>query len=111
MDSVRIMNAQETLSKLWEKLTGWIETIVLMLPNLFIAAVILVIFWLAAGVVRNQSFRLLNRFGRNKEVNWLASITLYCLVLLGGVVMALGAVGLDKQTGLGATRQRPQSAG
>jgi small conductance mechanosensitive channel len=90
------MNLQDTFAKLWEKIGGWIEQLILMVPNALIAAMVLVFFWIVAGVVKTQSLRLLNRFGRSPEVNWLASIVLYVLVLLGGFVVALGAVGLDK---------------
>lgn len=90
------MQIQETLSKLWEKLTGWIEQIILMVPNAVIAIAVLIVFWMLARFVKHQSYKLLNRFLKSQEVSWLASMTLSLLVFLGGVVMALGAVGLDK---------------
>lgn len=90
------MNIQETLTKLFQKLSGWVEQFVLMMPNLLIAAIVLVFFWFIAGQVRKLAERLLNKVIKSGEVAWLASVILYLAVFVGGFVIALGVVGLDK---------------
>ena len=90
------MNVGETLRKLLEKLVGWVEQFILILPNLVIAALVLMVFWLIAGQIRKYSEKILRRFIKSDEVAWLASILLYLVVFIAGVVVALGVVGLDK---------------
>ena len=90
------MNLQEALSQLWEKLQGWGERFVLLLPNLIIAILVIILFWIAARIVKQASLRIFTRVSSNVQIAWLVSIAFYILVFIAGVLVALGVIGLDK---------------
>ncbi|RME70018.1 MAG: mechanosensitive ion channel family protein [Verrucomicrobia bacterium] len=90
------MQIQDTLAKLAAKITGWVEQFILILPNLIIAALVMVVFWFVARHVRRLAEHLFSKVIKAAEVAWLASVVIYLAILIGGLVVALGVVGLDK---------------
>ena len=91
-----MIDLNETIGKLWDKVTTWFEHFVLILPNLAVAAVLMVLIWLVARQVKRISQNLFRRIVRSDEVAWLISIAIYLTILGTGLVVALGIVGLDK---------------
>lgn len=69
------------LWKAWDlltsKVTGWIRGFILLLPNLLVAVLVLVGFWLLAKLVRNVLHRFLRRVSRSEQVNRLIGQTVY----------------------------------
>ena len=57
------------LSKLIDKLHGWLDTLVLMLPNLAVAVLVLGVFWLLSIYVRQLVYRVLARISDRKAFN------------------------------------------
>ena len=51
---------ENTIGKLWDKLDGWLDAIILKLPNFILAIVILIMFYFIAKGIRNllQKFLL-----------------------------------------------------
>lgn len=90
------MNLVTAWNPLIGKLMGWGKALFLHLPNLLIAALVLIGFWIAARLVRNLVQRLLKRVTQSEQVGWLVSQALYLAVLLTGTFVALGILGLDK---------------
>lgn len=90
------MSLQQTLDELIGKLSGWLQQFVLLLPNLLIAVVVLIAFWFAARFAKSLFHKLLNRVSSSEQVNWLAAIALRIVILIAGLVVALGVLGLDK---------------
>jgi small conductance mechanosensitive channel len=78
------------------KVTGWGRDIILLLPNLFLAILALVAFWLLAKALRAAALRLLRRVSHSEQVNNLVVQTLYVAVLAGGLFISLGILGLQK---------------
>jgi small conductance mechanosensitive channel len=78
------------------KVTGWGRDFVLLLPNLAVAVLVLVGFWLLARVVRSVLRRVLARVSHSVQVNKLLSQAVYLAVLAAGVFIALGILGLQK---------------
>ncbi len=90
------MNTGEPLRDLSEKLAAWWHQFVLHLPNMAIAVLVVVAFWLAAKAVRNLMHRGLTRFSHSEQITKLIVNVLYVAMLSFGVFIALGILGLDK---------------
>jgi small conductance mechanosensitive channel len=84
----------------WDLLSGkvmdWVRDFVLLLPNLGLAILALIAFWVGAKVARNVLLRLLRRVSHSEQVNHLVSQTAFVALLATGVFVALGILGLDK---------------
>lgn len=78
------------------KLSGWLQQFILLLPNLAIALIVVIIFWLLARLAKNFVLQLLGRVSRMEEVNRLLGAFVFLALFSGGILMALGIVGLDK---------------
>ena len=86
--------------KAWELLTaktmGWGRGFVLLLPNLLVAIVVLIAFWLAARLVKNVLMRVLRRISQSEQVNQLLAYSVFLAILAVGTFVALGILGLQK---------------
>ena len=86
--------------KAWDlltaKLTGWLRGFVLLLPNLLVAVLVLVGFWLLAKLARNLLHRLLRRVSHSEQVNRVLAQAAYIALIAGGLFVALGILGLQK---------------
>ncbi len=90
------MDFNKTWDLLVAKLSGWVREFVLLLPNLLVALVVLVAFWMGAKLVRNLLERLLRRISHSQQVNRLLSQFVFLALLVAGVFVSLGIVGLQK---------------
>jgi small conductance mechanosensitive channel len=88
------------ISKAWNlltaKLTGWVRAFILALPNLVVAVLVLIAFWLFARLARNLSARLLRRVSHSEQVNRLVCQTVYLAFVAAGFFVSLGILGLQK---------------
>lgn len=90
------MDWQQTLTELLDKLVGWIEAAVLQLPNLALAVLIVVAFWLGAKVVRKVLRRGLESTPAPRQIrNLVVNVAGVAMLALGAFV-ALGVLELDK---------------
>lgn len=78
------------------KLIGWARAFILQLPNLAVAVLVLMAFWLLARLVRNLALRFLRRFSNSEQVNHLVALAFYLALLATGAFVALGILGLQK---------------
>ncbi|HEX4961850.1 MAG TPA: mechanosensitive ion channel family protein [Thermoanaerobaculia bacterium] len=90
------MAIEKTWNLLIEKLLGWMRDFILLLPNLAVAVLVVVGFWLLAKLVRSLLFRLLRRVSHSEQVTRLLAHTVYLALLLAGVFVSLGIIGLQK---------------
>ena len=79
-----------------DKLTGWLDGFIEMLPNIAAAVVVLVLFWLGARLVRRLFESTLERTTHNPQVAVIVSRVAYIGVIVGGVIVALGILQLEK---------------
>ncbi|EPR71086.1 mechanosensitive ion channel family protein [Cyclobacterium qasimii] len=79
-----------------QKLIGWSELLVKMLPNFVLAVVVLIAFFFAGRLVRNLSVKLLDRAIKNKSLSSIISKVIYIIVLTIGAFAALTLLDLDK---------------
>ncbi len=89
------MDFQQAISKVLEKLDGWLEQLVLLLPNLLVALLVVVAFWLAAKLVKKALVRLLDPIVPGQIARLLGTLA-YLATLIVGDSEALGIVGLQK---------------
>lgn len=92
----KIESFEDAVSLLTDKLDGWLEALILMLPNLILALLILVLFWLLSRVTRSGVRHTLERTGMTATIRYLVTTAVSVSVLATGLFIALGALGLDK---------------
>lgn len=87
---------ENTISKLWDKLDGWLDAIILKLPNFVLAFIVIVVFYFIAKGVRNVLQKiLLSRIGQ-KSIQDIVAKIVFVLVFLIGFFIALGVLDLNK---------------
>lgn len=87
---------EEAVNKLWDKMDGWMEAIILKLPNLVLAVLIMIVFYfIARGVKKLFNKFLLNRISQ-KSIQDIISKMIFVTVILIGFFIALGVMELNK---------------
>ena len=79
-----------------DKLFNWVREIIKLLPNLVLAAVIVVAGWLLARLARKVTKHLMDRVTVSRTLRRLVANCVYLMVLLVGVFGALSVLHLDK---------------
>ena len=87
---------EKALNNLWEKLGGWLDAIILKLPNIAMAILIMVIFYFIAKALRKFFKKVLLKKISQVSIQDIISKTVFVIVLLIGFFMALGVMDLDK---------------
>ena len=90
------MRSGEALQKVLDKLSNWLEQLIWLLPNLVVATLVVVVFWLLARLIQNLIVQLLRRVSSVEEMNRLVATFVSFAIFTAGVFIALGIVGLDK---------------
>ncbi|KAB1067750.1 mechanosensitive ion channel [Tamlana haliotis] len=91
-----IFDVGNAFNKLWEKLEGWLDTIILKLPNFILAVLIMFATYFIARGVRKLLLRfLLNRISQKSIQDILAKIVFLAVILIGFFI-ALGVLELNK---------------
>jgi small conductance mechanosensitive channel len=90
------MGIEKAWDQLIAKVLGWAHDFILLLPNLAVAVVVVVGFWLLAKLVRDLLHRLLRRISHSEQVNRLLGQTVFLAFIVAGLFVALGIVGLQK---------------
>jgi small conductance mechanosensitive channel len=78
------------------KVMGWVRDFVLVLPNLAVAVLTLIGFWLGAKLARGILHRFLRRVSHSEQVNQLVGQAVFLALLATGLFVALGILGLQK---------------
>jgi len=89
------ISLEEAYGQLLEKLQGWLNSTIEMLPNIVLAAVILAIFMLIGKLIRRMVNRLLHRTTDNKTIIDLLETVVGVVVVGVGVFVALGVLNLQ----------------
>jgi small conductance mechanosensitive channel len=90
------MGIEKAWDQLIAKVLGWAHDFILLLPNLAVAVVVVVGFWLLAKLIRGLLHRLLHRISHSEQVNRLLGQTVFLAFVTTGLFVALGIVGLQK---------------
>lgn len=86
----------DALNKLSTKLEIWLENFVLLLPNIGIAILVLVLFFIISRYLRKGIFKLISKISQNEAVSRLMSNLMTIAFVMIGLFLALGILGLDK---------------
>lgn len=84
------------LDKLLDKLKGWGEGIIAMIPNMLIAIVVIFIFMALSRWVYNATRKLFQRTNFNKNLEHLMANGCRILVIIIGLILALAILQLQK---------------
>jgi small conductance mechanosensitive channel len=87
---------EEVIAKIMGKFENWIDTFILMLPNFFIAVIVLLLFYFVARLLTRGLDKTLDRFSSNIAVNRLISSIFHFVIVIIGLFVALGILNLDK---------------
>ncbi|MBK9764118.1 MAG: mechanosensitive ion channel [Flavobacteriales bacterium] len=90
------MEAKDALDLIESKLVGWSKELIRMLPNLVLAAVIVVAGWLLAKLVRAGVEKVLVRTQIGRSLRNLISNAVYLLIIIIALFGALSILHLDK---------------
>ncbi|WP_437820941.1 mechanosensitive ion channel family protein [Sorangium sp. So ce1078] len=92
----RAADVSDISAKLWGKVSQWVDSLIVMFPNLVVAVVVVMVGWglgrLARRLVYGALARLHTPHSVNALVSWLASVA----VLAGGFMVALSILELEK---------------
>ncbi len=91
-----MIEAKKAVDLVQNKLAEWLEALITMLPNMVLAALIVVGFWMLARLVRNLANRLMIRFFQSSTLQRLISTVIYIVIVLVGAFTALSVLHLDK---------------
>lgn len=78
-----------------DKLENWIDTLIQMLPNLALALVILIVFYVIGKLIRNAIGKLLGKVTGNRTIINLLETIVGVLIIGVGVFIALSILQLD----------------
>jgi small conductance mechanosensitive channel len=91
-----MMDPAEAADLIQNKLSTWLHEFIGLLPNLVIAALIVVGAWLLARLVRRGTLKLVSGVTDSRNLRRLIANTTYLTVVLIGVFGALSVLHLDK---------------
>ncbi len=90
------MDVKNVYHTVTEKVQEWINTLIQMLPNIAVAVLIVVAFYLLARFTKKLTAKILNRFSDHIAVIRLISQVIFLTVFLIGFFIALSILNLDK---------------
>ena len=76
------------------KLEGWLEAFLRNLPNLVVAVLVVVLFFLLAKLIRDTAKKLLGKTSQNEAINNLLATMLYVAIVATGFFIALTILNL-----------------
>lgn len=86
----------DSISGLMDKLDGWLDAIILILPNFVVALIVLTISYFIARGLKKLSYKILFKKIRQESIRQILSKLVYSTVILIGFFIALGVMQLDK---------------
>ncbi len=89
-------SVNDSISNLWDKLDGWLDAIILKLPNFAVAVLVMVIFYFIAKGLKKFSYKILFRKIADESVKQMLSKIVSAVIILIGFFVALGVMQLDK---------------
>lgn len=91
-----LTDIHQTFGAVLDKLQGWLEALVIMLPNLVAAIVVVALFYLAAKLVGGLAGRVLDKASSRRSLQNLGVGIAKLAVLVVGLVVALNILKLEK---------------
>lgn len=89
-------SVEDSVSKLWDKLDGWLDAIILKLPNFIMAILIMVAFYFIARSFKRILQKFLLRRIAQKSIQDIVAKIAFIVVVLLGFFISLSVLGLNK---------------
>ena len=89
-------SVEESVSNLWDKLDGWLESIILKLPNIAMAVLVMFLFYFLARGIRKVLKRTVLRKISQVSIQEIIAKVVFVIIILIGFFIALGVLDLDK---------------
>tara|TARA_R110002051_G_scaffold56046_5_gene103892 strand:- start:9182 stop:10063 length:882 start_codon:yes stop_codon:yes gene_type:complete len=89
-------SVEESVNNLWDKLDGWLETIILKLPNFAMAILVMILFYFLARGIRKVLKRTILRNISQVSIQEIIAKVVFVAIILIGFFIALGVLDLDK---------------
>ncbi|AKD02785.1 mechanosensitive ion channel [Pontibacter korlensis] len=89
-------DVNDAVELLWSKLEVWGEQIVLMLPNIFVALILLIITVYVAKIIRDWLGKFMGKFSHSAAINNLILTILHIGMLMVGFFFVLSVLNLDR---------------
>lgn len=90
-----MMEINEAYNLVSDKLETWIDTFIQMLPNLAVAIIVLIVFYVIGKLIRNAIGRLLRKVTDNKTIVNLLETIVGVMIIGIGIFIALSILQLD----------------
>ena len=87
---------EESVGNLWGKLDGWLDAIILKLPNFIMAILVMFLFYFLARGIRKVLRRTVLKKISQVSIQEIIAKVVFVVVLLIGFFIALGVLDLDK---------------
>ncbi|MEO9871975.1 mechanosensitive ion channel family protein [Ekhidna sp.] len=78
------------------KIENWFESLAAMVPNLVVAAIIFILFFILARFARRLSGKVIRKFSNRTAVNALATTIFQILILGAGLIIVLNVLDLEQ---------------
>jgi small conductance mechanosensitive channel len=89
-------SVEDAITKLWDKLDGWLVATILKLPNIIMAILVMVLFYFLAKGIRKLLNKVVLHRVSQKSIQEIIGKVVFVTVLLIGFFVALGVLELDK---------------
>ncbi|SDK62331.1 Conserved TM helix [Catalinimonas alkaloidigena] len=89
------VNVNEAINGVWDKVTGWVEKIIIMLPNLVVAILIFLIFYFLGRLVRRIVDKPLHRLTHSRAIADLMVNLIFIGLVALGIFIALTVLQLQ----------------
>ena len=90
------MHIQKVFTDLIDKLDRWGHALFLLLPNIVLAILLIVFFWIMAKIIDRTLRKVLKKFSVGHEVIDLTAVIVFVVITITGLFVALDVLGLDK---------------
>ncbi|TLP79131.1 mechanosensitive ion channel family protein [Maribacter sp. ACAM166] len=89
-------SVEESVGNLWDKLEGWLDAIILKLPNFIMAILVMFLFYFLAKGIRKVLKRTVLRKIAQVSIQEIIAKVVFVIIILIGFFIALGVLDLDK---------------
>ncbi len=96
IQSDKVVKVEKPVQTVLEKLEGWLDTFISMLPNMAVALLLFLVFLVLAKLGRKFFTKVFTKASENKALENLFSTFIYASILGIGFFIILGVLGLDK---------------
>jgi small conductance mechanosensitive channel len=91
-----IFSVEESINNLWDKLDGWLDAIILKLPNFAMAILVMFLFYFLARGIRKILKRTILKKISQVSIQEIIAKVVFVIIIFIGFFIALGVLDLDK---------------